>query len=201
MKVTFRTEPLKVVRQARQVPGVMYGRSIDSISIQADVNEVRDALKQYGRTQTFKIRLDDKYHHVYFKAVQSNILKPSEIIHFDLHRVTEKEKVTGMIPIEMIGQDVFFDQKIYADLVKHEVHASFTPVDGDAKIIVDVSKMKLGDEKRLSDLDTHGLEIKEDLHQTVVIIKEVRVHVEKTDTEETPESTVEIVQEEELSNA
>ena len=61
--------------------------------------------------------------------------------------------------------------------------------------------MKLGDEKRLSDLDTHGLEIKEDLHQTVVIIKEVRVHVEKTDTEETSESTVEIVQEEELSNA
>jgi large subunit ribosomal protein L25 len=193
MKVTLRTEPLRVVRAAHQVPGVMYGRSIDSISIQADINDVLTALKTYGRSETFKIRLDDKYHHVYFKAVQSNVLKPNEIIHFDLHRVTEKELVTGMIPIEMIGQEVFYDQKMFAELVKHEILATYSPVHGYAKLVVDVSKMDLHDEKKLKDLNLEGLEIKEDLNQTIVIIKEAKAHEEPSETEE-------VVTEESLSN-
>ncbi len=174
MKVTLRTEPLRVVRAAHQVPGVMYGRSIDSISIQADINDVLSALKTYGKTETFKIRLDDKYHHVYFKAVQSNVLKPNEVIHFDLHRVTEKELVTGMVPIEMIGHEVFYNQKMFAELVKHEILATYSPVVGHAKLVVDVSKMELHDEKKLHDLNLEGLEIKEDLNQTIVIIKEAK---------------------------
>lgn len=179
MKVTLRTEPLRVVRAAHQVPGVMYGRSIDSISIQADINDVLTALKTYGRSETFKIRLDDKYHHVYFKAVQSNVLKPNEVIHFDLHRVTEKELVTGMVPIEMIGHEVFYNQKMFAELVKHEILATYSPVVGHAKLVVDVSKMELHDEKKLHDLNLEGLEIKEDLNQTIVIIKEAKAHDEE----------------------
>lgn len=179
MKVTLRTEPLRVVRAAHQVPGVMYGRSIDSISIQADINDVLSALKTYGKTGTFKIRLDDKYHHVYFKAVQSNVLKPNEVIHFDLHRVTEKELVTGMVPIEMIGHEVFYNQKMFAELVKHEILATYSPVVGHAKLVVDVSKMELHDEKKLHDLNLEGLEIKEDLNQTIVIIKEAKAHDEE----------------------
>lgn len=179
MKVTLRTEPLRVVRAAHQVPGVMYGRSIDSISIQADINDVLSALKTYGKTETFKIRLDDKYHHVYFKAVQSNVLKPNEVIHFDLHRVTEKELVTGMVPIEMIGHEVFYNQKMFAELVKHEILATYSPVVGHAKLVVDVSKMELHDEKKLHDLNLEGLEIKEDLNQTIVIIKEAKAHDEE----------------------
>lgn len=198
MKVTLRTEPLRVVRAAHQVPGVMYGRSIDSISIQADLNDVLSALKEYGRTETFKVRLDDKYHHVYFKAVQSNILKPHEIIHFDLHRVTEKELVTGMVPIEMIGQEVFYNQHIFAELVKHEILATYSPVGGHAKLVVDVSKMDLHDEKKLTDLNLEGLEIKEDLNQTIVIIKEARAHEEET--EEKASEMAETENEESLSN-
>lgn len=197
MKVTLRTEPLRVVRAAHQVPGVMYGRSIDSISIQADINDVLSALKTYGKTGTFKIRLDDKYHHVYFKAVQSNVLKPNEVIHFDLHRVTEKELVTGMVPIEMIGHEVFYNQKMFAELVKHEILATYSPVVGHAKLVVDVSKMELHDEKKLHDLNLEGLEIKEDLNQTIVIIKEAKAHDEEP-VEKAP-VIVETAEEETLS--
>lgn len=197
MKVTLRTEPLRVVRAAHQVPGVMYGRSIDSISIQADINDVLSALKTYGKTETFKIRLDDKYHHVYFKAVQSNVLKPNEVIHFDLHRVTEKELVTGMVPIEMIGHEVFYNQKMFAELVKHEILATYSPVVGYAKLVVDVSKMELHDEKKLHDLNLEGLEIKEDLNQTIVIIKEAKAHDEEP-VEKAP-VIVETAEEETLS--
>ena len=197
MKVTLRTEPLRVVRAAHQVPGVMYGRSIDSISIQADINDVLSALKTYGKTETFKIRLDDKYHHVYFKAVQSNVLKPNEVIHFDLHRVTEKELVTGMVPIEMIGHEVFYNQKMFAELVKHEILATYSPVVGHAKLVVDVSKMELHDEKKLHDLNLEGLEIKEDLNQTIVIIKEAKAHDEEP-AEKAP-VIVETAEEETLS--
>lgn len=184
MKVTQRKGSLAKIRKENLVPGVMYGRSIDSTSIQAPLKDVLEALKTFGRTQTFKINLDGKEHHVYFKAVQSNILKPEEIIHFDLHRVTTDEKVVGRIPIEVIGHEVFFDQTIYPEQVINDVLAEYSPVQGDARIVVDVSKLELGDVLRLADLDTEGLDIRDDLEQTVIVVKEVRQEVEETEDDE-----------------
>ena len=189
MKVTQRKGSLAKIRKENFVPGVMYGRSIDSTSIQAPLKDVLEALKTYGRTQTFEINLDGKQHYVYFKAVQSNILNPNEIIHFDLHRVTTDEKVTARIPIEIIGQEVFFDQTIYPELVINDVLAEYSPVHGDAKIVIDVSKLELGDVLKLADLDTKGLDIKDDLDQTVIVVKEVRAQIEETDEDEEEDTT------------
>jgi len=87
---------------------------------------------------------------------------------------------------------------LFAELVKHEILATYSPVHGYAKLVVDVSKMDLHDEKKLKDLNLEGLEIKEDLNQTIVIIKEAKAHEEPSETEEVV--TEEVVTEESLSN-
>ena len=189
MKLEHRTEKLRDVRRKLLVPGVMYGKSIDSTSIQVEDKEFKEALKTYGKSMTFKARLDGKYHFVYIKNVQTNILKPSEIIHFDLHRVTAKETITAKIPVHMVGSEVFHNKKLYPELVLNEVTAEYIPGQGVSSIDVDVSKLELGDHILVKDLKlSEGLTLKDDPNHTVIMVKEVHVPVEEeTEAEETSE--------------
>jgi len=188
MKLELRTEKLSEVRKENLVPGVMYGKSIESTSVQAEKNEVLEAIKTYGKNKTFKVRVDGKYHHVYIKNIQSNILNPQDIIHFDLHRVTPKEMMTTQIPVQLLGKETFFNNTLYAELVLSEITAEYNPGSGVSSFDIDVSKLELGNEIKVKDLIVpKGVTIKNDKDQTVVMMKEVHVVVEdeeKTATEE-----------------
>ena len=201
MKVELRNEKLSQIRKENYVPGVMYGKSIESTNIKVDKQELLDALKLYGKSMTFKIRLDGKYHHVYIKNVQSRVLKPSDILHVDLHRVTAKESITSHIPIELTGQEKFFDQSVYVDLLMNEVIAEYTPGQGLSSITIDVSHLELGDQIFIKDLVTNDkIKIKANPDEVVVSVKERKVveepvedtsiehAVEEQDTEEVTES-------------
>lgn len=186
MKLELRTEKLNDIRKRNLVPGVIYGKSIDSMSIQTDNLEILDAVKTYGKNQTFKVRLDGKYHHVYIKDLQRNILKPAEIIHFGLHRVTLKEMMTNQIPVVLHGKEEFFNQALYVDLLLQEISCEYIVGAGISSFDIDVSKLKLGDEIKIKDLKVfEGLNIKNDLEQTIVVIKELRVQAEDETEDET----------------
>ncbi|MBU1143559.1 MAG: 50S ribosomal protein L25 [Firmicutes bacterium] len=188
MKIELRTEKLNELRKENIVPGVMYGRSIDSTSVQAEKNEVLEAIKTYGKNKTFKVRVDGKYHHVYIKNVQSNILNPHDIIHFDLHRVTPKETISTEIPVELKGKEAFYNKTLYASLELSEITAEYIPGSGVSSFDIDVSKLEINDEIKVKDLKVpKGITIKNDPNQTVVLMKEVNIAVEeeeKTLTEE-----------------
>ena len=188
MKLELRTEKLNDIRKENLVPGVMYGKSIESTSVQAEKSEVLDAIKTYGKHKTFKVRVDGKYHHVYIKNIQSNILNPHEIIHFDLHRVTPKETMTTQSPVELLGKEAFFNKTLYAELVLSEITAEYNPGSGVSSFDIDVSKLELGDEIKVKDLKVpKGITIKNDPDQIIVMMKEVHVvaeEEEKTATEE-----------------
>ena len=188
MKLELRTEKLNDIRSKNLVPGVMYGKSIDSTSVQAEKSEVLEAIKAYGKNKTFKVRVDGKYHHVYIKDVQSNILNPHEIIHFDLHRVTPKETMTTQIPVVLLGKEAFFNKTLYASLELPEITAEYTPGSGVSSFDIDVSKLELGNEIKVKDLEVpKGITIKNDLNQTVVMMKEVHVVVEEEEKSVTEE--------------
>ncbi len=186
MKLELRTEQLRKVRIAQMVPGVMYGKSIDSISVQASDKELKKALETYGKSMTFKVKIEGKTHFVYIKNIQTTILRPKEIIHFDLHRVSETDTLTNVIPLVFIGKEVFHTSKLYAQEEMTEVQAEYLPGHGVSKIEIDVSKLELGEFIQVKDIDLgENLKIIEDPEQVIVSIKEVTVVLdEDTDDEE-----------------
>lgn len=199
MKVELRNEKLSHLRKENYVPGVMYGKSVESTNIKVEKQELLDALANYGKNMTFKIRLDGKYHHVYIKNVQSRVLKPSEILHFDLHRVTAKESITSQIPIELTGQEKFYNQSVYVDLLMNEVTAEYIPGQGQSSIVIDVSNLELGDQVLIKDLETNDkLKIKANPDEVVVSVKERKVveeSVEDTQIEFAEEENSEMTEE------
>ena len=180
MKLELRIDKLSEVRKGNYIPGVMYGRSIESMSIQTQKSEFFDTLKTYGKNKTFKVRVDSKYHHVYIKDVQTNVLHPDDIIHFSLHRVTPKETMTMDIPVRLLGKEIFFNDKEFPDLLLSAISTEYIPGSGISSFDIDVSKLKLGDEIKVKDLVVpEGITLKNDLNQTIVVIKEVRLAVEE----------------------
>ncbi|MCR3905843.1 MAG: 50S ribosomal protein L25 [Tenericutes bacterium] len=186
MKLELRTQKLREVRKQGYVPGVMYGKSIDSTSVQVLDKDFKEALKEFGTSMTFKAKLDGKTHNVYIKNFQSNILKPSEIIHFDLHRVTATEKISAHIRIELLGKEVFHGQEVYPELQLNEIVAEYVPGQGMSHIDVDVSNLELGDVIYVKDLNIgENLTLKEDPDKAVVVMKEVHIVEEEEVTEDT----------------
>jgi large subunit ribosomal protein L25 len=185
MKLEIRTERLSEIRNKNLVPGVMYGKSIDSTNVQVDKQELFQALETYGKSMTFKVRLDNKYHHVYIKNVQSRVLKPKDILHFDLHRVTAKETFSSQIPIHVINQEKFIGGSEHVELMLNEVTAEYTPGSGMSSIEVDVSTLVLGDKVLVKDLKiSKDMSIKNNQDDMVLMIKETRVVEEPEETDE-----------------
>jgi len=185
MKIELRTEKLNKVRKMNKIPGVMYGKSIDSVSIQVEDSEFREALKTYGKSMTFKAKLDGKTHNVFISNVESTILRPHDIIHFDLHRIDAKETVSVMIPIVISGKEVFHNTDMYIQEELSEILAEFLPGYGISKIAVDVSKMTLGDSIMVKDLEIDSnIKLKEDPEQVIVSVREVHIVEEPVEEEE-----------------
>jgi large subunit ribosomal protein L25 len=186
MKITVRTENLRKVRAQNMVPGVMYGRSIDSIAIQVDTKSIQEALKAYGKNLTFQVELDGDVHNVYIKNIQSNILKPSEIIHFDLHCLSASETVSASIPIEIIGKEAFYQSRAYPQQGLTSLEAEYAVGFGMSTMEIDITDMQVGDAIYVKDLKvSEGVTIKDDPEQLIVMIKEAQeVEEETTETEE-----------------
>lgn len=184
MKVDLRIGKVNELRKQNVVPGVMYGRSIESTNIQVEKQELLNALNEYGKNRTFKIRVDGKYHHVYIKSVQSRILKPNDILHVDLHRVTPKEVFTSQIPIELINQDTFLNKPQFVEVVINHIQAEYSPGQGIQSILVDVSHLDLNDKVLVRDLKIpKGITVKNDLDDVVLLIKERKIVEENMDDE------------------
>lgn len=185
MKLELRTEKLRKVRVMHKIPGVMFGKSIESTSIQVDEKEFKDALKTYGKSMTFEATLDGKKHQVYIQNVETLVLKPQDIIHFDLHRVAETETISAVLHIVLVGKEVFYDSGSFINEEMNEVHAEFKPGHGISKITIDVSKMKEGDVVRVKDLDVpEDVKIMADPEHVVLEIREVKLVPEETEEDE-----------------
>lgn len=196
MKVDLRTGKVNELRKQNVVPGVMYGRSIESTNIQVEKQELLNALNEYGKNRTFKIRVDGKYHHVYIKSVQSRILKPNDILHVDLHRVTPKEVFTSQIPIELINQDTFLNKPQFVEVVINHIQAEYSPGQGIQSILVDVSHLDLNDKVLVRDLKIpKGITVKNDLDDVVLLIKERKIVEENMDDEKDNNTFIEEIDE------
>src|SRR5690554_2667014 len=121
MKIEKRIEKVNKIRKNGFAPGVLFGKDIDSTPIQADTKELLQTYKTYGRSKTFKVKLDRKNHDVYFKDVQIVISRPNDIVHFSLLKVSAKDKITAEIPIVLLGKHEVEKEGLLAQQIMHSL--------------------------------------------------------------------------------
>mgnify|MGYP001286297156 CR=1 FL=1 len=190
MKITERKRPLREVRKDTMVPGVIYGKSITSTPIEAPLGDVLEAFKRHGKTMTFEVTLKRKKHQVYFKHIQRKILKPDEIIHFELHRLAKDETVIAQIPIQIKGKEMLEKSRYFVQQNLSSVEAEYAPGKGVSHIDVDVSHMTVSDTYYVKDLlEIPDVSLKNDPETLILSIKEGVMLTEETPDEDPVEAS------------
>ena len=145
---------IRRLRQAGQIPAVVYGGGA-SRSLLIDANELAHHLEHEAfYSHILTLNVDGKKEPVVLRDIQRHPGKAS-ILHIDLLRVSEDQKIKVHVPLHFIGQDECIGVKQEGGVVNHlqtDIEVSCLPKDLPEFIEVDISQLHLGHSLHLSDI-------------------------------------------------
>ena len=147
---------MKKLRSSGRVPAVIYGGQTKPQNLEIKSNDL-DTLLHQAHSENILLDLsvegDGKSKRLaLLKDVQHHPLN-GEILHVDLHEVSEQEKVTVMVPVETEGEAA--GVKTGGGVLEHvlfKIKVRALPKDLPEAIIVDVSKLEIGQTIHLGDI-------------------------------------------------
>lgn len=143
------------LRRANRVPGIIYGMGKEPTPVAFSHDELQRALQHeafYAHVLT--VKLGDQSEKAVLRDVQRHPAKPL-ILHIDLQRVSESEKIRVHVPFHFLGADVAPGVKQGGGMVFHamvDAEVECLPKDLPEFINVDVSNLNLGESIHLSEI-------------------------------------------------
>ncbi len=184
------------LRREGMVPGIIYGGGQDPQMVSAVQNKLTQSLDNEAfYSHILKVDVNGQSDNVVLKDLQRHPSKPF-IMHFDLLRVSDTDRIKMFVPFHFPGEDVAPGVKA-GGMVSH--HQSGTDIICQAKdlpeyIEIDVSEMELGDTVHLSEVKMpEGVELTSltaDNDVAVVSVHTAKV-AEEEDEDEAPSETEE----------
>lgn len=181
-----------------QVPAVLYGAGQDPVSLSFEHNLLLRSLAQEAfYSHILTINYDGVTEKAVLKAVQRHPAKP-RILHLDLQRINENEKIKMHVPLHYINADKCVGVKAGGIVSHHliDVEILCLPKDLPEYIEVDIAHLNIGQALHLSDLQmpagvelvalTHGHSSE---HNASVASIHVPRGAEETETPATPAAT------------
>lgn len=151
------------LRYADQVPAIVYGGGKEPQPISIEHRPLMHALENeafYSHILTLEI--DGEKERVVLKDLHRHPYKP-RLMHMDLQRVSETEKLVMRVPLHFIGADVSPGVKQAGGVVSHllsEIEVRCLPADLPEYIEIDMSPLNLNETVHLSQLKlAKGVEI------------------------------------------
>ncbi len=171
------------LRREGKVPGVVYGANKDAVSIMVRHNEISHHLENeafYSHILTLQVgKAKEK---VVLKDLQRHPYKPV-VLHLDLQRIDEKEKLTMRVPLHFIHEDKCIGVKEGGGVVSHvmtDLEISCLPKDLPEYIEVDLADVNVGEGIHLADLKLpEGTEIAALMHGGDASRTVATVHIPK----------------------
>lgn len=143
------------LRHAGLIPAIIYGAGKDPVSLTLSHNEIVKSLNHESfYSNILTVNIDGKSEKAVLKDLQRHPYKPS-ILHLDLQRVSETEKLTLRVPLHFINEDNCVGVKQGGGKISRqmaEVEISCLPKDLPEFIEVDLENVKAGEILHLSDL-------------------------------------------------
>lgn len=151
------------LRRDGKVPAVMYGAGKGNQSLALDHNEVlRNLESETFHSAIIQVSMRDGAEKAILRDVQMHPVK-KQIMHVDLQRVSETEKLHIAIPLHFVGEETAPGVKMEGGIMSHlvtEVDVECLPADLPEYLEVDVSGLHMNDAVKLSDIQLpEGVEI------------------------------------------
>lgn len=175
------------VRRGDFTPAVLYGRNMETKSVQFDKNELNTIIRKYGDRARIKINFEEKESLGIFKEVSRDVLT-REIFHLDIQLVDLREELTLIVPIIIHGADAVMQKKLVLQQNLAEVQLTGRVDLIPNKLEIDVSLMEDGDTKVLGDIEVpDGITYSEE-PDTLILTTKAPKMVEEEGEEEAEET-------------
>ena len=147
---------VKKVRQAGRVPAVIYGRQSPPRNLEIEVKDFKTVLHRLS-SQNILVDVsiegsEPSKRLALIQEVQHHPLS-QQLLHVDLHEVSETEKVTITVPVETVGEAV--GVKIGGGVLEHvlfRLKVRGLPKDLPESLEVDVSALEIGQSVHIGDI-------------------------------------------------
>jgi large subunit ribosomal protein L25 len=187
------------LRRDNKVPAVIYGGGVEPVSLVMAHNKVMHSLENEAfYSHILTVNIDGKVEKAVLKDLQRHPYKPA-ILHLDLLRVNDAEKLRMNVPLHFIGEDVAPGVKGSGGSVAHlinDVEIDCLPRDLPEFIEVDISSLELDATLHLSDLKLpDGVELVQLQHGPEHDLPIVSIHMMRGAKDDSEEATDEIAPE------
>src|SRR3984885_9064343 len=162
------------LRRAGKVPAVLYGGNGQPQNITLDHQQLLTLIdKEKFYSSIISVNVDKHGQPAIVRDVQMHPAKNS-VVHVDLQRVLESEKLKIHLPIHFKGEAAAPGVKTQGGIVSHliqDIEVSCLPKDLPDFLELDLSTMTLNDTKHLSDVPLpSGVTIPELAHRNPVVV-------------------------------
>lgn len=168
------------IRQAGNIPAVIYGHNREPQSLVLNARETEKLVKSISTKSTvIELAIDGKTARTLIREIQRHPFKRT-ILHIDFQELVAGETVTVKCPIVYVGtpEGVRLEGGIL-DQIMHELTIQVDPGNIPNHIDVDVSGVKLGKSLHVSDLTLPaGVKIMDDAGSTVCVVAPPKVQAE-----------------------
>jgi len=174
---------VRFLRRQGLIPANIYGRGVNSLSLQVDAKNLKQILTQAGGTDLISLKIGDskKAVKVLLRDVQRNPLT-DDLFHVEFYQVKMDEKIRVDVPLEFVGEAPALKHKNVALLrVLDSIHIEALPDDLPHSIEVDVSVLEENDQSiHVKDLKLPaGVTLHTDLEEMVIKVAEAKKIVEE----------------------
>lgn len=168
------------IRQAGNIPAVIYGHNREPQSLLLNSRETEKLVKSISTKSTvIELSIDGKTARTLIREIQRHPFKRT-ILHIDFQELVAGETVTVKCPIVYVGtpEGVRLEGGIL-DQIMHELTIQVDPGNIPNHIDVDVSGVKLGKSLHVSDLTLPaGIKVMDDAGSTVCVVAPPKVQAE-----------------------
>ncbi|WP_427337681.1 50S ribosomal protein L25 [Caloranaerobacter sp. DY30410] len=139
------------IRNNGQIPGIIYGRNFSNYSVQFDANELNKIIKEYGENALINVEVEGNTFPAMIKEIQRDPIK-GDIIHIDLQKVYETERIHATVPIVLKGKEYVKNIGVIQQQLKN-IEIECLPTQVPKNITIDISNLLTGHSLRVSDVE------------------------------------------------
>lgn len=174
----------KQLRRKGKVPGVVYGKTTDSLTVVLERKELVPLLKSHPNA-VIDLNIEGVGKRpVLISGIQRDSLS-QDVIHIDFHQINMNEPVKATVAIEIVGEAAGVKEGGILQVETAQLDVRCLPDDLPDSVQVDISSLGIGENILVSDLKLpENVEVKNEAQDVVVTVLQPQKEVEETTADE-----------------
>ena len=192
IRTTTGNGPARRLRQAGQIPAVLYGPGTESVLLSVNINDIDRVLKK-GRIGQVLLNLviqnngETSTKTVMVKELQLHPVSRN-FLHMDFYEVAMDRKIMVNVPVTTTGKAKGVEVGGILQIIRRELEVQCLPLDVPESIEIDITDLDIGDSIHVGDITRQSeIEFLGDENFTVVTMVTPKIEEEEEPVEEEEE--------------